>query len=209
MNDSEIKNRIIEKARDYFFKHGYLKVTMDEIAHELGMSKKTLYQNFSGKDDLLKTIMQCRSREMDCMLDKIIQDQQQDFVEKLKSILKYVGVKLSQLDTAFLQDLKRNAPEIWKEMSAWHEHRIFIECQRLITEGMERGVFRNDIDQETVVLMYAYAIEQLIQPEIASKLPLTMNQIFETIIKVVLEGIFTDQARINYRSIDSSHEKKL
>lgn len=208
MNDNEIKDRIIEKARDHFFKHGYSKVTMDEIAHELGMSKKTLYQYFVSKDDLLKKIMLCRREEMDSTLDRTIRDRSIDFVEKLKSIMKYVGFKLSQVDAAFLQDIKRNTPDIWKEMHEWQQHKIFDECQRLISEGMRDGVFRNDIDQETVILIYSYAIQHLIHPEIASRLPLTLNQIFDTIFKVILEGIFTDQGREKYRSTVVSVEKK-
>ena len=52
MTDMEIRDRILEKARDMFFKLGFSKVTMDEIAFELGMSKKTLYRYFKTKKNL-------------------------------------------------------------------------------------------------------------------------------------------------------------
>ena len=58
----EVQNRILEVAGSQFFSLGFTKVTMDEIAHEMGMSKRTLYQYFPGKKALLRKALLSRTK---------------------------------------------------------------------------------------------------------------------------------------------------
>jgi AcrR family transcriptional regulator len=68
--DSETRQRILSTAQQIFLKTGFSKVTMDELANELGMSKKTLYKHFSSKEDLLKVIM----TEFRCGIDDYVNE---------------------------------------------------------------------------------------------------------------------------------------
>ena len=56
VNEEETKERIVQRARDEFFAHGFSKVTMDELCDELGISKKTMYEHFNSKDELLDAV---------------------------------------------------------------------------------------------------------------------------------------------------------
>ena len=87
MTDHEIKDRILRKAEEHFLKLGYSKVTMNEIAEDLGMSKKTLYAHFESKEELLKTIVFKLRDERIAKIDKLLDDKQIDFIEKLGQLL--------------------------------------------------------------------------------------------------------------------------
>ena len=66
--------------------------------------------------------------------------------------------------------------------------------------GVEKGIFRKDVDQRLIVLTYSSAIQGLINPEILSQMPFSVEQVFESVIKIIFSGIFTEEGRIKYNS---------
>ena len=59
------RNRILNKARDHFFKHGFTKVTLDEIVQEMGVSKKTIYKFFPSKTEILRELLNLKLQEVE------------------------------------------------------------------------------------------------------------------------------------------------
>lgn len=197
-SDLETRNRILETVREQFFKSGFTRVTMDEIASGLGMSKKTLYRFFPGKDELLREVVKLNMREIERGIDAIVQDESRRFVEKLKELMTFLAMRLAKIGPLFMQDLQRNAPEIWKEIEAFRRQKAMSLFGGLIDEGIQKGVFRSDLNQQLLTLMYANLIQSILNAEALSQLPLSASQAFEAISKVLFEGILTDEARANY-----------
>ena len=112
----ETRNRILETARRHFFAQGFTKVTMDEIAHELGMSKKTLYQHFPAKRDLLQESLLGINLKITEGLDGIVQNKRLDFSKKLEQALGFVASELPRFSPIFLRDIQRHAPDLWQEL---------------------------------------------------------------------------------------------
>ncbi|OGG55831.1 MAG: hypothetical protein A3F84_24780 [Candidatus Handelsmanbacteria bacterium RIFCSPLOWO2_12_FULL_64_10] len=202
--DPQIRDRILETAREQFFQLGFTKVTMDEIASGLGMSKKTLYRFFSGKDELLREVVELNRGEIERGLDEILQDRGLSFAEKLKRLMAFLAMKLSRIGPLFMQDLHRNAPELWKEIEAFRRQKATSVFGDLIEEGVRKGVFRGDVDRQLLTLMYVNLIQGIIHAEVLSQLPLSASQAFEAIIKVLFEGILTDEFRATY----AAHQEK-
>lgn len=196
-NDLEIKNRILNTARELFLKHGFTKVSIDEIASKIGMSKKTIYKYYPSKDDLVSAVTETTLAEIDFGYCSIVEDSNLDFVEKLRKMMTYIGLHLSKLSLPIIDDLKRNAPHIWKNISEYRTKKIYENFGSLIREGRNKGIFRDDIDEHLVMLIYANVVEHIINPETLSQLPLTATQVYESIIKVIFEGIMTDKAKLN------------
>jgi AcrR family transcriptional regulator len=198
--DREIRNRILETAQERFLRFGFVKVTMDELAYEMGMSKKTLYQHFSSKEQLLREIIKLVHKEIETATDRILHDNDLHFVDKLRHLMAFLAMQLSRMGQPLLQDLQRSAPDVWKQIDEWRQKRILANFGNLLNEGMRKGAFKRDVDQQLVVLIYSTLIQRIINPEILSQLPLSAAQAFETIIKVIFEGILTDEARAEYRA---------
>src|SRR5262245_57720232 len=76
--------RILQQARLHFFAHGYSGFTMDDLAAELGMSKKTLYVHFAGKDVIIAAIIDDLGREIRAETDTLIHNRNLNFAEKLR-----------------------------------------------------------------------------------------------------------------------------
>lgn len=196
--DPQIRNRILETAREQFFQLGFTRVTMDEIASGLGMSKKTLYKFFPGKEGLLREVVKLNMGEIERGIDEILQDRGLSFVEKLKQLMAFLAMKLSRIGPLFMQDLHRNAPELWKEIEAFRRQKATSLFGGLIDEGIQKGVFRSDVHQQLLTLMYVNLIQSILNAEVLSQLPLSASQAFEAILKVLFEGILTDEFRANY-----------
>ena len=197
-HDLKIRARILDVAREQFFSFGFTSVTMEHIADLLGMSKKTLYQYFPSKDDLLGEITAATMRDCNCKTEDILNDASLDFVEKLKSLMNFLMTQYSKMSPALMQDLQRSAPELWKKVDEFRHECIMNDFGKLVDEGIEKGVFRRDVDGKLVLLIYRSAVEALINPGVLAELPYTALQVFDAIAKVVFEGTLTEEARPQY-----------
>ncbi|MBI4811182.1 MAG: TetR/AcrR family transcriptional regulator [Ignavibacteriales bacterium] len=198
INDTVIRDRILRTATEQFYSHGFSKVTVDEIASKIGISKKTIYKFYSSKEDLIRAVTDTVIAETETGFRDIVEDIHLDFVEKLRKMMTFVGIHLSRLSKYLIEDLERNTPHVWSKISEYRTKNIYQHFGSLIREGRKKGIFRNDIDEQLVLMIYANAIENIINPNILSQLPVTANQVYETIIKVIFEGLLTDEARTRY-----------
>ncbi len=198
--ENEIKERIFLKAEEMFLQYGFSKVTMDEIASGLGMSKKTLYKFFSGKENLVRELIKERQCETEEYINQIWADDHLDFVGKLKKMMNFIGKQSTKLRGPLFDDLRKSMPEIWNEIHDLKKNKGLEKAVELFRKGIEQNVFRNDIGQEIVILMYTSAIQSIMNPETLSQLPISGNQAIEAIFKILFEGILTDEGREKYIS---------
>ena len=194
-NEQFIKERIIGEAWERFIKYGYSKLIIDELAAELGISKKTIYKFFPSKKDLVKALIVDRLTEAEAVVRGIVQNDRLEYVEKLKSLVGHIGGVVSQMGS-IPQDIQKNAPEIWPEIDEIRERLIVNNIRNLLQEGIERGIIKNDIDREIVVLIFINCIRTIVNPGVLSELSSSMKETFETIIKVIFNGILTESNKI-------------
>src|SRR5712692_6638673 len=189
-----IKERIIEKGREKFFSMGFSKVTMDEIALDLGISKKTFYKHFASKDELLEAVMERRMISVSSKF-KEIYDAPIDFMEKLHNLWIFVGNTMSQVSKQFQDDLRRFRPDLWKRIDDFRREQIIANISKFFDEGIRLGVLRDDINRDILVLVYLSAVQGIINPDVLVRHPFTGEEAFKTIIRVIFDGILTDRAR--------------
>lgn len=196
--DNDIRNRIMATAREEFFKFGFSKVTIDEIASKMGMSKKTIYKYFDSKEAIVHEVTKSTLEEMNTCCEKISQNDEVDFVEKLRQMMTLVALQYSKLGRPLIKDLQKNAPQVWQQISDFRQERINKDFGNLLREGMQKGMFRSDIDEQLILLIYSNAVQTIINPETLMNLPFSAAQLFEAIVKVIYEGILTDEAKQKY-----------
>jgi len=199
----EIKNRIMESATEMFLKSGISKVTMEEISDELAMSKKTIYKFFASKEILIHEILESKKRDTNMQCQLLLRDENMDFVEKLKKIMTFIGLQYSKWSPQFVEDMRKNMPEIWKDLSEWRQKTIMKDFGDLVHEGVQKRVFRNDVNESIFVLIYLGAIQFIVNPIVLSQFSFSASDAFDTIIKVIYEGMFTEEARAKYISLET------
>lgn len=197
----EVKQRILTKAEEMFLQFGFSKVTMEEIASTLSMSKKTLYKHFENKEHILKEIIRNKKCAVETYVEELIADKSTEFITKLKNFLNFVTSHFSKLSHPNIQDLVKSQPEVWNEIQEFRKKNAYVTFSKLINHGKESGVFRKDFNSDVAVNLYFSAIHAMLNLEILSQLPVTVNEAYNHIIKIFFEGIFSEEGRKKY--IDS------
>lgn len=199
-NENEIKQRIILKAEELFYRYGCSKVTMEELAGELGISKKTLYKYFPNKEHVLKELLNSVKCEVDSFIETLISDKKMDFIEKLKRFMNFIAKTASKMEGPMILDLMKNYPGFWRDIQEFRSKKAHSSLAQLLEQGIKSGVFRKDIHTEVIVLAYVSAVHSLINPEVLSRLPISADQVFKELIKILFEGIFTPAGRKKYKT---------
>lgn len=192
------RQRILDKASDQFFALGYSRVTMDELANELGMSKKTLYKHFPSKVDLLRAIVERFIQVVIADQDRILNDKSLDFEKRLSELLRLLVRVLSKLNPALMRDIQKAAPDVWEIIEKTRQQRINLLFGGLLSEGQEKGYVRRDLHLPFVAAVMAATIREILNPVVMSQFPISLVEAFETLRAVFMGGIFTDLGRQKY-----------
>jgi AcrR family transcriptional regulator len=197
-NDTDETTRIALRAQDLFLRNGFSRVTTEEIARELGISKKTLYQHFASKDDLLRASLLLLREEIKETVHAIVSDRRRDFLEKLHDILVAVATRMSRIQRPFMEDMQRKAPELWQEIEEFRQKVVFAEIATLIAQGSRRGMIRRDVDPQLFVMMFMSTMRAVLNPETISQLSASASDVFRMIVTVFMQGVLTDDARARF-----------
>src|SRR5258706_12478852 len=106
--------RIVTAAREHFFAHGLRSVTMDDLAAELGMSKKTLYAEFPSKTDLLRAVVLDKINNVEADLEHIMVQRSANALAALQQLLACMQRHTEEIQPPFVRDIRREAPELFQ-----------------------------------------------------------------------------------------------
>ena len=200
--DNAAAQRIVEAARRHFLAHGFRSVTMDDLAEELGMSKKTLYASFSGKTDLLRAVLLDKFRSIETDLEGIGSAASVNVLDSLHQLLACVQRHAEEIQPAFVRDIRREAPEMFQLVQSRRRDVIQRYFGRIFEDGRRAGIFRKDIPSRLMIEILLGATEAIMNPPKMAELGLTPKTGFLSIITIVLEGVLTEKGRPGERPGD-------
>lgn len=186
---NKVKKRILITARKYFFTQGYSKATMDELATELHMSKKTLYHFFRSKQLLLESVIYDFFQEFHNKINKIIKNKKNRKISLLKQFMSSLQEQISQFNSWAFEDIRKNNPTAWQMINNLEEKLINNELRKMLQEGKKEGVVRQDIDLDLMVLMILNATKSLAIPEVVSQLSYSTEEVIDMLAKIFINGI--------------------
>lgn len=193
MTESELnrtKADLLESIAELFHKYGLRSTSMDDICTHLKISKKTLYQYFSNKDDLVEQMALHRESVLRKSRE-VKQLQKLDSVEFLVVMGESIIRHLSSQHQMNLFDLKKYHPEVYQRIN--ERHWVFFKEQltMAIEKGIRDGYFREDIDKQVQIYLFAKQIGFLGEPEVMSNMEYPIDVIIETIIENAIRGFVT------------------
>ncbi len=207
----EVINKILTNAVSLFCKYGIKSVTMDDIAVELGISKKTLYQCFANKADLVQQTIEQIIR-VDCLIVKTIQSSNRNAIDEMFAIAEHVYQQLNAVNLTTIYDLHKYYPQSWKILE---EHRLkFIQITIFnnLKKGIEQGYYRTDLEPHLVALYYLAKAQALVNDHNFAKYHYTPVELFTELFKYHIYGIASEKGRIyleaNMAKINAFHHAK-
>lgn len=147
-----ISSKIYEKARHLFFTIGIRNTTMDDLAGELGMSKKTLYKEIDNKADLVKYCVEYDLKKDEEAI-KAISDQTENAVEELLLIAAHIHQELQTFHPSMVRDLVKFYPESWSLIENHRDGFARKNISENIRKGIRQGLYRKDINVDIVTML--------------------------------------------------------
>jgi len=187
--------RIVSAARRYFFAHGFRNVTMDDLAADLGMSKKTLYAAFPSKDALVEAVLKDKFHSVESDLQRLASDGSRDALVNLQRLLSCLQHHTAEIQPPFVRDVRRAAPDMFRLIEQRRRGLIRRYFGKVLAGARRRGIIRKDIRVDVMIEILLGATEALVNPEKLALLRLTPQQGYMDVITVVLTGLVTETGR--------------
>ncbi len=202
----DIRDRIVQGATSRFLAHGFSQVTMDRLASDLGVSKKTLYQHFASKEALLYAVVTGFLEETSASVKAII-GRSGDVRNRLAALMNFLSRRLSMVSPVFFEELERLAPEMWQEVQEFRRRQIVSNLLRLYRAGRRQGVFSPYPAPPLVVQLFLSTVEGVMNPRVLSRLSYPPAQVMRAIITIFLFGTVSDRSRRARGAIHTEVEK--
>jgi AcrR family transcriptional regulator len=187
--------RIVTAARRHFFTHGFRSVTMDDLADELGMSKKTLYVFFPSKSALLRAVLLDKFQSVEADLGRITSESPTDALGSLQRLLACMQWHTQEIQPPFVRDIRRETPEMFKLVENRRRELIQRHFGKFFSAGRRAGIIRKDIPTKVIIEILLGATEAIMNPQKMSELGLTPQTGYAAIISTILEGVITGHGR--------------
>jgi len=187
------QNKIIEQTEDKFFRDGFYKTTMDEIATELRMSKKTIYKFFPSKDDL---VMAIANNFMKGMKSKIVPalSSEKNAIEKLEELIKILAKGSEKITIQRMEEIRRYYPNLWDEIDKFRTQMMFGNITKVIDQGKKEGLF---IDYPTNIVMNVLvaSVRNIVNPEFILNNNFSIIEAARYAFKIIIGGIVTEKGK--------------
>ncbi len=184
----EAQKKILKKSLELFFKYGIKRVTMDEIAKELGISKKTIYQFYKEKDDLVLQLVTVEMSKHEVMFQEIAH-KAKDPIHEIMLISNTMSEMMQNVNPIFFLDLQKFYPEAFLQFQKFKEECALKDIIRNITAGKKLAVYREDVDIEFTAKYRLAQFDMLMFGNHFSFDKITFTKAHENILDMFVYGV--------------------
>jgi TetR/AcrR family transcriptional regulator, cholesterol catabolism regulator len=203
MEEQETKDKILIGAEGLFMKYGIRSVSMDDIARHLSVSKKTLYQHFADKDELV-TIMSQGHMKREVKEYEEIANASENSIDELNKISLQIKCDMEDMNPSLLFDLQKFHPKAW---ALWLDHKNdFIKSSivRNLKQGISEGYFRPEINPEVMGISRLILIEAAFDGNLFPKEKFNLVDLQSQFFDHFVYGLCTDKGRKLYEKYKQS-----
>lgn len=201
----ELKKRIVLAAMKAFTTNGIKGVTMDDVASDLGISKRTLYETFKDKEELLIECVKLQEEEKEAFGAKAVAESK----NVLEVILKFYKLSIDiyqKINIRFFEDI-RKYPKV-NELIRQSREKNQCSVLAFFKSGVEQGIFRDDVNFEIVNILLREQMDFLHSAEIVRAY--SFFEVYESIVFIFLRGISTEKGqKILDEFIDNYRKQKM
>ena len=183
---------IIEKVSQLYQQYGIKSITMDDVARELGMSKKTLYNYVSNKEELVADYVEYVTSQRRCNVEEI-KEQNLNAIEELFKVNQHVIQMLKNYNPATDYDLKKYYPEHYRQLRKIRQRNMFGAVKENILKGKREGLYRQDLDEDIIARVHVSRIENSFANEMFDISELTSWRFIREMMIYHLRGIANEK----------------
>ncbi|HKK38530.1 MAG TPA: TetR/AcrR family transcriptional regulator [Cryomorphaceae bacterium] len=191
-NSSEKEKKIVADAIKVFMTYGIKSVTMDDIAKHMRMSKKTLYQYVSDKNDL---VTKCTNH--DCQITEVkvkeILSKGLNAIEENFEISKHIVEDLKDIHPSIFYDLEKYYPEAWNKMHQLRHEFVGVVMKENMERGIEQGLYRKDLNVKLMTQLWVARLNIIFDPSIFSLDEYSLADVYRQMFMHHVRGIASNE----------------
>ena len=195
----EVKNKILSGSEALFLKYGFKSITMDDIARELGISKKTLYQFFDDKNSLVDQTV-TRHIEQEEFMCNNLKSAIGNPIDFLLMITDSFSDVKKQINQSILFDLKKYFKGTWDKLNQFRIDFIYHQMLQNISIGKEQGLYIKDINDKLVARFYIHLVDFMLNPDNYQGDTLDLKTVHQEMVNYHLRSICTEEGRAYLKS---------
>ncbi len=200
---TEQQEKWLKRVEDLFFRVGIKSLTMDDVARELAISKKTLYQFVDSKEDLVTKMIERHIQE-DVHKAECLHAESANAVDQLLRVAEYNSVDLGRVKANIVFELQRFYPEAWEKMQAYNWGHLLKIVHENLHWGIRDGLYRTDFNPDIIARIHIASVFTLFDDRIFPKPPHNLEIIFKEYMLHYLRSILSPKGEKIFQKLAAS-----
>jgi AcrR family transcriptional regulator len=198
MEEHDLKAKLLTGAASLFSKFGVRSITMDEIARQLGISKKTIYIHVKDKDEMVELVVRGYLKRQELEFEKIFKSDK-NVVEKIIDLSISLRENLRDINPSLLHDIRKYHPRAWDMWLKFEEKSIRSTWIMNLKEGISQGYFRENLNIDVLVTLRLELIQMAFNESIFPRDKYRLHKVQIELFDHFLHGILTEKGEKLYK----------
>ena len=196
---TEQQEKWLKRVEELFLRFGIKSITMDDVARELGISKKTLYQFVESKDDLVQKML-TRHIEQEKTMCNMLFSTAPNALEEMYMVIEGDMQQLKQMKANIIHDLQRYHREAWEKVSEYQRGFLYSVVRKNLERGIREGLYRSNLDVDIITKFHISGSIQLFNDDIFPHTQYKYEQVFREFMLHYLYGIVSEKGLAHLKS---------
>jgi TetR/AcrR family transcriptional regulator, cholesterol catabolism regulator len=185
---------IIEQVRKLYQRYGIKSVTMDDVARHLNISKKTLYEFFTDKEDLVKQVMFLNHESQEKYFSEI-EKRELNAVEEVMHVYKLIHGIYSNYNPSMEYDIRKYYPALYVKIREMRRKRMLESAYRNLNKGKKEGLYRKDLNSRIIAKLHVIRIENMFDSDLITLEEITSFKVYHELFVYHIYGILSAEGR--------------
>ncbi len=191
---TEQQEKWLKQITELFLRFGIKALTMDDVARELGVSKKTLYQFVESKDDLVNKVIEGHL-DLECRRAEVMSQTAADALDEMMMVIRDNVQDMRSMKANFIFDLQKYHRSAWERVQVYQREYLYKVVLDNLQRGVEEGLYRDDFDLDVIAKLHLIQTFSIFDDVWFPKPPYTFDHLFKESILCYLYSIVSDQGR--------------
>ena len=193
-NMDEKTIHILEQVRRLYYRYGIKSVTMDDVAKHLSISKKTLYEYFTDKEDLVRNIVMLDYTNRHNFFQEI-KNKNLNAIEELFEVYRMINTMFRDYNASMEYDIHKYYPELFSQVRELRRKRMYDTMYSNMNKGKKEGLYRKELNSRIIARLLVFKVENMFDNDIFTMEELASIKVFNEVFVYHLQGILNENGR--------------
>ena len=190
---------ILEQVGRLYHRYGVKSVTMDDVARQLGISKKTIYDFFKDKEDLVEQLL-LFEYEQKCRFLNAIEEKNFNAIEELFVVYQMINAMLLEFNPSMEYDIRKYYPSLFLKIREIRRKRMFESVHGNLNKGKKEGLYRKELNSKIIAKLHVFRTESLFDNDMFTYEELTSLKMFHELFIYHIQGVLSHEGRIFFET---------